>query len=433
MKAFVIDTNVILSEPDSIFNFDDNLVVVTMSVLEEIDKVKTKNEEVGRFARTFSRNLDSLIDKNKLNITSEQLVIVPINDKGGRLLLLDDSTLNDKSNKKVDDLLIKVTQYLTTEYKYQATLVTNDINLKLKCRLLMVPVEQYKNNMTQISFSPIPTLYVDDRIIDSFYHNADFVYYSDLYNIVVGEYYKLSGYDPHKNVLCRATLYNDKKCLVKIDDKRIVSNIRAKNYEQCCLVNALTSPNIDLVVCNGIAGTGKTLLSIAAGLEGIDNKTYDKMLILKSIMPFGRDIGYLKGDLKEKMKAWLMPFYDNLEYIFDGYGGVGVYDHLINSGFIEIDALTYIRGRSLPNRFIIIDEVQNLTQKEIKTIVTRVGEGSKIVLLGDVQQIDHPYLTQHSNALAYVMDKMSGLPNVAVLNLYKSERSRVANQALEKL
>ena len=433
MKAFVIDTNVILSEPDSIFNFDDNLVVITMSVLEEIDKVKTKNEEVGRLARSFSRNLDALIDKNKLDKTSEKAVIVPINDKGGRLLLLDDSSLNDKGNKKVDDLLIKVTQHLKREYKYQATLITNDINLKLKCRFLMVPVEQYRNNMAQVSFSPIPTLYVDDSIIDNFYQDSDFVYYSDLYNIIVGEYYKISGSNPHKNVLCRAILNNDKKCLMKIDDKRVVSNVRAKNYEQCCLVNALVSSNIDLVICNGVAGTGKTLLSIAAGLEGVDSKIYDKMLILKSIMPFGRDIGYLKGDLREKMKAWLMPFYDNLEYIFDGCEGRGVYDHLIDSGLIEIDALTYIRGRSLPNRFIIIDEVQNLTQKEIKTIITRVGEGSKIVLLGDVQQIDHPYLMQHNNALAYVMDKMSGLPNVAILNLYKSERSRVADQALEKL
>lgn len=433
MKIFVIDTNVILNDPECVFKFEENFIIIDMSVLCEIDKVKIKNEEIGRSARHFSRYLENIIKENGCSVNDGLIV----NNKGGRLLFT-----NSKSDcDLVDDQLISLIKDIKNN-KYNmffdisqiddVVLVTDDINLRLKCFAFGITAQPFLNNLVNNSFAPIKVIEVDKSIVENFYKNNNFSY--SVSDLSLGSYCNFVSIDGG-NVLCRvAELDNDGNAILKkINCRKEVFDIKPKNNEQRCLLHALLDPNIQLVICNGSAGTGKTLLSIAAGLDCIENKLYTKMLLLKAIMPFGRDIGYLKGDLMEKMKQWLLPFYDNLEYIYTDNNRTSTYSYLIENGIIEIDALTYIRGRSLPNRFIIIDEAQNLTQKEIKTIVTRVGEGSKIVLLGDVQQIDNPYLNKHNNGLAYVMDRMLGLSNVAILNIYKSERSLIATQALERL
>lgn len=424
MKAFLIDTNVILDDPQCIFNFEDNVVIIAMSVIEELDKIKNKNTDIGQSARIFSRNLDALIFNNGRHIRGK----IKINDIGGKLILMND---NEYVNKTTDDKLLALAKKIKSRKNYtQVTLITNDINLKIKAYALGVHVETYRNNIVNANFESYQTYQVDSDDIDRLYAGETISILNIPENI--GNYCLITN-EHQKKAPCRVIdSHDDYKILQKVDLKDCAVGVRAKNLEQKFFLNALMDPDIDMVVCNGYAGTGKTLLSIAAGLECIDRKRYDKMMIYKSIIPFGRDIGYLKGDLHEKIRPWLSPFYDNLDYIFE-HNPNKSYQELINLGIIEIDALTYIRGRTLPNRFIIIDEVQNLTQKQIKTIVTRIGYGSKLVLIGDIHQIDNSYLNKYNNALSYVMYKMSGLKNVAIMNMYKAERSFIAEQALEKL
>jgi len=352
MKAYVLDTNVILTDPDSLFVFEDNLIVLPLSVVNELDMVKTKSDEHARYARQFSRNLDALIKEYGM-----QSNMVKLNGSGGLLFLFDDSAYM-QNVQSVDDALIYITKDIPTILKDEyglniskSVLVTNDINLRIKCQMKNTNVEQYLNNVAQNNFDPVEFITVDDTIIDSFYNDVGFIYANN--NLKLYSYYVLTN-GLGKSVLCKSIKHNNNTVLVKMNGEIDAFGIKPKNHEQYFLVNELLNPDIDLVVCNGLAGTGKTLLSIAAGLECIDNGLYDKMLILRSIVPFGRDIGYLKGDLYDKMRAWLSPFYDNLDYIFKD--SKRNYELLIENGTIEIDALTYIRGRSLPNRFIILDE-----------------------------------------------------------------------------
>jgi len=430
-KNFIIDTNVILQDPHCIYSFDNNDVYVTTSVLAELDRVKSKNGDLAQSARMFSRLIGGLLDEQEGNIIS-------LGKRFGQLHLLDDTSL---FSEYTDDNLIVLAKKLQSLNNNQYIIVSNDVNLKLKARAVGVEVQRYSN--IQVSINKKSGIRVveniDDEVIDFIYNSEEGVVKVEDDNCVANEYLVLKSVSG-KSAIVRVVKYCDGFYYVLVNDIGDVYGITPKNAEQRCLIDALLSSDIELVVCDGVAGTGKTLLSMATALALLERKKYNKILIYKSIIPFGNDIGYLKGDKEDKLRSWLQPFYDNLEYIFENGESLskkgkssGSYEYLFDAGMIEIDALTYIRGRSIPKRFIIIDEVQNLSQKEIKTILTRVGEQSKLVLLGDTQQIDNLYLDEQNNALAYVSEKMRGYPNVAILSMTKSERSKLAQLAIDVL
>jgi len=427
-KNFIIDTNVVVQDPNCVFKFDNNDVYIATSVLSELDKIKSKNGEVAKSVRVFSRLLDTLLNKTGGNV-------VKLGKGLGTLYIVDDTELFQNFT---DDSLIILAKKLQTINHQKYIIISNDINLKIKARAVGIDVERYYNNQIEPDKSnKLRNFEVDADVIDFIYdkQNDGIVEITDdCYDCFLNEYVILKNED--KSALVRYIEKFDKKFFALVEDFKNIYGISPKNAEQRALIDALISSDIDLVVCNGVAGSGKTLLSLASALHCLQEKIYNKILVYKSIIPFGNDIGYLKGDKEDKLRSWLQPFYDNLEYIFETCGTrkkTKDYDYLFDAGLIEIDALTYIRGRSIPKRFIIIDEVQNLSQKEIKTILTRVGENSKLVLLGDTQQIDNMYLDEYNNALTYVADKMRGCDNVAVISLSKSERSRLAQIAIDRL
>jgi PhoH-like ATPase len=436
-KVYVLDTNVILYDPACILNFDEHILLIPLVVLEELDNIKKFQDSIGKNARTASKILDELRSGGSLKSG------VIRNEHGGILKVITDNIEFKfvNLNSSNDNYILGITRMLMTskEYKDQEIiLVTNDINLRVKADALGIRAEAYENS--KIDTSEYDKSYCEikltDEQINSLYSNTpDEKALKKIKNKMSKtnlKYFMAEGSPKHSAIGRYNDVLDEVELLIDIDD---IYGIYPKNIEQRFLVDALFDDQIDLVVCNGVAGSGKTLLSLAVGLFLLDQRVYNKMLVYKSIVPFGRDIGYLKGDKEEKLKSWLQPFYDNLEYLFESSKNRGSrnYQYLFDSGLIEIDALTYIRGRSIPKRYIIIDESQNLSTREIKTIVSRIGENSKLVLLGDTQQIDNIYLDADNNGLVYVMGRMGHLPNVCALNMTRTERSRLADQAIKFL
>jgi len=306
--------------------------------------------------------------------------------------------------------------------------VTKDLNLRIKADSIGIVAQDYLSDKVEIdklyrgyAFHTGKTFKTDeyDDIPPDLLELDDSVF-PNLYLWLNERPYRYNG---HKNVFSPVnTSYISE-----------VFGIRPKNYEQIFAFDALLDPSIPLVSLVGIAGTGKTLLSVAAGLKMIlESKFYKKMLVSKPVIPMGKDIGYLPGSIEDKMKPWLQPVYDNLEFLCS-LKGKKVDEYLSKKYIIEVEVLSYIRGRSIPNQYIIIDEAQNLTPHEIKTIITRAGEGTKIVLTGDPFQIDNPYLDNSSNGLVYVASKFRGSPLAAHVSMFKGERSELASKAAEIL
>ncbi|MFC0189037.1 PhoH family protein [Fictibacillus aquaticus] len=441
-KLYVLDTNVLLQDPYSIFSFEQCDIVIPAVVLDELDSKKRYMDEIGRNAREFSRLIDKLRQNGKLH---EGVRL----DQGGTLRV----ELNNRSFQRLQDTFIEasndnriiaVASNLAAEEKTKPAgkkviLVSKDVLVRVKADALGIDAEDF----------------LSDRVVDR--DDQTYSGYKEVYvaSDVLSRYYEqqelssaeLSGHTfyPHQFVILKDLYRSSASALAKVDetakkikplvfDNEQIWGIRARNAQQKMAFELLMRRDIPLVTMIGKAGTGKTLLTLAAGLmQTEDLKSYIKLFIARPIVPVGKDIGYLPGEKEEKLKPWMQPIYDNLEYLFNTKKPGELDKILAGIGSIHVEALTYIRGRSLPDQFIIIDEAQNLTKHEIKTILTRVGEGSKIVLLGDPNQIDHPYLDEFTNGLTYVVEKFKDQVISGHVKLEKGERSSLALLAADLL
>lgn len=428
-KVFVLDTNVLILDPFCIYKFEDNDVVIQIYVLEELDKHKTRNDEVGKNARQAIRELDSLRELGHLNEGIEL-------DTGSTVSVYTPQKLeiHDFMDMSImDNKIMSCALAIKDEYE-NTVLITNDINLRVRADAVGLITEKYENNRSEISFEDEGCLEVclNSAQIDSFYEKK-YLEIGDYPGLSPNEMVLIASSDSfHHSGIARIT--SDCKGLVPIKNYSSgVWGIQPKNKEQRHALELLMDDEIKLVTLAGQAGTGKTLISIAAALHKVtEENIYRKLLVSRPVIPMGKDIGYLPGSLQEKMNPWMKPIFDNVDFLLDmknsnkGSFKTSGSEELINFGTIEIEPITYIRGRSIPNQFMIVDEAQNLTAHEVKTILTRAGEGTKIVLTGDPFQIDNPYLDSENNGLSYVIQKMRGQSIYGHVTLHKGERSMLA-------
>ena len=435
-KIYVLDTSVYLTNADAIYAFKNHDIYVPLKVFEEIDKHKKRQDLVGAQARKIIRIWDELRSKGSLK---EGVEIRPGLGTVRSVSASDidrDDLPQDLDIKIPDHLIIATARTVARESERKVILVSRDINMRVIADAIGLPCEDFQNQQIVDDSDNIYTgfteILVDDDIVDQFYEKED-VYLNDI-NLKTNEYVMLiSNTNEKKTALGKHT--NEHTPLRRLyNDKKGVWGIKPRNKEQSFLIDALMDPSIEIVTAIGKAGSGKTLCAIAAGLEQtLDDRssTYTRIIVSRPVQPLGKDIGFLPGTMEEKMSPWLMPIQDNLQTLM-GNDKVTL-DMYIQQGTIEIEAITYIRGRSIGKAFIIIDEAQNLTTHELKTIITRVGEGTKIVLTGDVEQIDNVYIDATTNGLTHAVEKFKDFELAAHVTLLKGERSRVATFAAENL
>ena len=430
-KTYILDTNVFLTNAKSIFSFNNNDIIVPLKVLEEIDKHKKRQDGVGLNARHTIRFLDDLRNRGSLYKG------VRIGKGKGFLSVrgYDPKDLPvgcDIQSADNEIITTAITEYRKNP-KRKIIVVTRDINMRIKCDALQIPTEDYIHDQVvsniQELYGGFKTHLVDDQIIDRFYAGEAITA-----DVIEGKFSPnqyimlISSLDPKHTTL--AKFINNNTPLQKINEykNKGIWGLRARNKEQAFALDMLMNENIPIISMIGPAGCGKTLLALAAGLNQVlDQNKYKKLVVSRPVQPIGRDIGFLPGTLEEKMRPWIMPVQDNLEFLMGDRKDT--MDLMVEQGTIEIEALTYIRGRSISNAFVIVDEAQNLTVHELKTIVTRIGENSKIVLTGDIEQIDNTYLDATSNGLSYAIEKFKKHEIAGHITLKKGERSKVATLA----
>jgi len=437
-KTFILDTNVLLLDPLAINKFgSDNKVFIPLTVIEELDRFKKDQNENGRNARYFSRLIDgfrsqgSLFKGVKLDNGGTLQVSITEEYKG---------TANSGLKLDLNDNIILASALTLKEAGENVILITKDINLRLKSDAVNINAEDYETTgVTEDElYSGQRVVQFDLEKIEEFEKERFLkIEPGDISNIYPNEYLVMADKNnPFKKALGR--FHAKKGGLVPlIKPKEGVWGIHPKNIEQQFAMDALLNNEINLVSLVGKAGTGKTLLAIAAGLEcAITKQNYSRVLVSRPIVPMGRDLGFLPGDISEKLGPWMQPIFDNIDFLFGNQRArneMTTWDELINQGLLHVEPLTYIRGRSLPQQFMIVDESQNLTPHEIKTIITRAGEGTKIVLTGDSEQIDNPYLDSLNNGLVYTIDKLKGEEIVAHVKLSVGERSPLSEIASKLL
>ena len=436
-KRFVLDTNVLLHDPHAIFKFEDNDVVLPIYVLEEVDHFKRETTERGRNARTIARLLDAEREKGPLSVG------VPIGD-GGSLRVVVPSKLPDLgiglSRQSVDHAILQtVIDLRDATPGFPTILVTMDVNLRVRADVLGVNTATYENLSIDIEKLDSGTAEIRVTAAQLEQYLASGVLEpedaSTLHeNIAVAI---IDDSPRPRTALGRYQGGRNAVCALRVPREGVMG-IKSRNREQSFALDLLLDDAVRLVTVVGKAGTGKTLLALAAGLQRtVQDGAYSRLLVSRPVMPMGRDLGALPGDIQEKLSPWMQPIYDNLEFLLmAGAGrqrGVRSYEDLLDSGQLQVEPLTYIRGRSLPHQYVIVDEAQNLTPHEVKTIVTRCGEGSKIVLTGDPFQIDNPYVDSATNGLSFSADRLRGETLVGHMLLSKGERSELANIAANKL
>ena len=439
-KTFVLDTNVLLHDSQAIFKFDDNDVVIPIAVIEEVDRFKKDMSEVGRNARHISRILDQMRDKGSIS-RGVQL-------EGGGLLRValaskaDEASLpSELMGEKADNHILAVALQLNNKKDRPVVFVTKDTNLRIKADALGIPTEDYEHDKVRLDelYTGVADVQLGASAIDEFYEKGSIPVPADKQPLYPNEYAVMRGAeDAGKSALARYD--KAKNALVIVPRvKEGLWGIFPKNKEQAFVVDALLNDDVKLVTLVGKAGTGKTLLALAAGLQKVaDENVYRKLLVSRPVFPLGKDIGFLPGDIEEKLNPWMKPIFDNIELLLEinPSGKKKVergYEELLHLNILEIEPLTYIRGRSIPHQFMIIDEAQNLTPHEMKTILTRAGDNTKIVLTGDPYQIDNPYVDSSSNGLSYVVEKFKGEAISAHVTLSKGERSALAELAANLL
>lgn len=437
-KIFVLDTNVLLHNPESLFRFADNDVVIPIAVIEEIDRFKKELTEVGRNARQVSRYLDKLRGEGTLTAG------VPTEQGGSVRIHLGVPTPRDFPfmDEKSADIRILALAWELSRTQPPVVFITKDTNLRIKADAVGVNASDYTEAESFVdpdehSYHEIT---VAKQLLDTVFKDGE-IPLADLPENEIepnGCVLLVDEENPKHTALARRR--GGMEILRPLHLPRAVSGISPRNIEQRFALDLLLDAELPLVSLVGKAGTGKTLLALATGLMlTVDKKYYRRLLVARPIFPMGRDLGYLPGDLDEKLRPWMQPIFDNLEYLLGGdeahdmVEGIHPVDHLIDRGLLEIEALTYIRGRSLPRQYMIVDEAQNLTPHEVKTVITRAGEGTKIVLTGDPDQIDNPYVDAASNGLSYASRRLRGEDMAGTITLSRGERSPLAEMAADRL
>lgn len=457
-KHFVIDTNVLLHTRYALEAFADNYAVLPMTVIEELDRFKTKTDELGRNARAVIRYIDGLREEEEAYARNEgreplSLVDGIPNRAGGRLMVLPDAHLEPHAELRddiPDNRILRAVIHLAAREE-KAILVTKDLNLRIKASIVGIETQDWKQDKVDIDdmYAGFREMAGPGSSIDMFY-SAGRLKLPGL-GLMPNEFVVLTAAgNPSQSALGRAAGHDE---IVPIDKNRSRAyGVSGRSVEQRMALQLLLDPNVKLVTLVGGAGTGKTLLALAAGLEALrldeqaDGKAvynYDKLLVTRPVVPMGRDLGYLPGSKDEKLSQWMQPIFDNLAFLMQngprgGEHTVGkVVDRMVKDLFdndlVELEALTYIRGRSISKQYIVVDEAQNLTPHEVKTIVSRAGDGAKIVLTGDPQQIDNPYLDASSNGLTYTVERLKRQAIFGHVTLKKSERSDLAALAASEL
>jgi PhoH-like ATPase len=437
-KIFVLDTSVILYSHDSILNFEEHDVGIPITVLEELDQFKKGNDSKNFEAREFTRLLDKLAKDQMLKDW------IPLNGKGkGKFKVLMDIGSKVDARKvfgdqKNDHRILNAAMALQEQEKSRKViLVTKDINLRLKAKSLSLHAEDYETgkikNAETLDKGKTEIEGINSEYIDILFQEGQ-IDRAKIFGKIkppANDFYILKS---EKNSVL--AYHNDEEKKIFQVEKRPVYGIKPKNAEQTFAISAMLNPAIKLVSINGVAGTGKTLLALASALE--QRKEYKQVYIARPIVPLSnKDIGYLPGDIKSKLNPYMEPLWDNLKFIQNQFKEsdkeFSRITDMVNQEKLMITPLAYIRGRSLSNIFFIVDEAQNLTPHEIKTIISRAGENTKIVFTGDIYQIDTPYLDSQSNGLSYLIDRVKDHPMFAHITLEKGERSELANLANELL
>lgn len=433
-KIFVLDTNVLLHDFRAIYKFEENDIVIPITVLEELDKFKKGQDEINFHAREFTRELDKLAGDSLFTDG------IPLGENLGKLFVETHGTLTEKVkmafNEQIPDhRILSIADYTIEKNKNKIViLVTKDINLRMKAKSLGIPSQDYEN----------------DKIRDIHTIERGIIVYDDINPELIAKLYKSKeglSYEqfeipkkpqPHEYFILRSNkssviaYFNPVDSTINRVDKRNVFGIEPRNAEQTFALHALTNPDIQLVAITGKAGTGKTLLALAAALE--QHKRYSQILLARPIVALAnKDMGFLPGSEQDKIKPYMQPLFDNLNCIKQSHKydskEIEIIEDMQEDGRLEISPLAYIRGRTLANVYFIVDEAQNLTPHEVKTIITRAGEGTKIIFTGDIQQIDSPYLDSMSNGLSHLTSKMKGQEIFSHINLLKGERSKLAELA----
>lgn len=434
-KTFVIDTNVFIHDPAAIENFEENDVVIPLTVLEELDGLKRHSDETGKNSRAVIRYIDSLKTEKSgdlhtgVEIAQGPKVRVHLDIKPERVEGFP-LPLDRVSNKFL------LAAYLLKSSGESVVIVSKDFVTRVKAEAMGLDSEDYENRKSSYEgiYKGLRTMDVQKRDIDLFYKEG---VVPDAQKDFRPNEYAIMAAPGNSSAVCKYS-QKGKKLEPLLPIPRDIWGIQPLNVEQRCAVDLLMRDDIQLVTLIGPAGTGKTLLALACGMKKVfDENIYSRILVSRPIMPLGKDIGYLPGTKEEKLYHWMQPIYDNLEFLCSNANGEGngaaTLEFIMESKKIEMEAVTYIRGRSLPKMYMIIDEAQNLTPHEVKTIISRAGKGTKVILTGDATQIDNPYLDQDSNGLTYIVNRFKNHSIFGHMFLERTERSELASIAAEVL
>lgn len=428
-RKIVVDTNVILFDSQAILRFGVADVHIPISVIEEVDRFKRDQGENGRNARQFSRFVDVLREKGSLAKG------VKIDNSESMVFINTDLMLAGMPSEldplKADNRILNTALDLQKQHPdFKVELITKDINLRIKADVYGIFAADYESsdNNNEDLYEGYHEISVTPEQIDTFYREKRFEHSGKLY---ANQYVIMKdSSNPNHSAIGRFSLA-EKAIVPLVQAADAIWGVHARNVEQAFAMDCLMNDEILFVSLVGKAGTGKTLLAIAAGLhKTLDKGQFQRLLVSRPIFPMGKDIGYLPGDIEQKLNPWMQPIFDNVEYLMGSdKKAAGRAQELINQGMLNIEPLTYIRGRSIPKQYLIVDEAQNLTPHEIKTIVTRAGQGTKVVLTGDVYQIDNPYVDSANSGLTYAVERFKGHAIAAHVTLTKGERSELAELA----
>lgn len=436
-KNYVLDTNVLLHDPTALSAFEDNNVIIPIYVIEEIDAFKKNQDELGRNAREVSRRLDDYRKTGSLSTG------VPL-EGGGTLKLMfappaDSIPQHLRANHQKDDYILAVALRVKKSNSDVRTIfVTKDTNMRLRADALQMETQDFEKGRVRTD-----EVYTGQAEAFTSAKNMELLHKEAWAELPEGDFTPnqyvtlMDQLDPKHTTLARISPKGD--CLLTVQElTRPIWGIKPRNREQTFAMDLLLNPDVALVTLLGKAGTGKTLLAVACGLHCVtDDQRHERLLVSRPVFPLGKDIGFLPGTVEEKLNPWMQPIYDSVDFLLSAAKkerhDKRAFGDLKDMNIMQIEPLTYIRGRSIPNQFMIVDEAQNLTQHEVKTILTRAGEGTKIVLTGDPYQIDHPYLDSLSNGLAYAAARFKDSPIAGTVSLMRGERSALAEEAANRL
>lgn len=432
-KNYILDANILIHDPQSIFHFTDNTVIIPVGVIAELDRFKKERSDRGHAARAIVRQLDALRGEHSL---ARGVAL----ESGGRLIVYcEPERVFDQSNGHADLELLRVArQVKLAEPDVPVILVTKDINLRIRADAAGIRAEDYESDRVQLSelYSGQVDVAVASEQLAEFREKGRLQLAGP--TLLPNEYVLLrTGEGSRGSALGRAGA-DEPQCVTSLRAAdETLWGLRPRNKEQYYAIDALMDDEIKLVTLMGKAGTGKTLLALAAAMhQTLKRKRYRGVLVCRPIVPVGRDIGYLPGDVEAKLDPWMKPVVDTIEFLLESGGSMKGHndtDALIQAGLIEIQPLTYIRGRSIANRFVLIDEAQNLTPLEVKTVITRMGQAAKVVLTGDPYQIDNPYVDESSNGFTFLVNRFRSEKIAAHVELHKGERSPLAELAANLL